>query len=71
MMMITFCRRNTKILEIKPIKGGNEFKNISKLLKLRHRQINIKPLFKSSTPQNGLLICSIKKIKKELNLKNL
>ena len=62
---------NTKILEIKPVKGGDEFKNISRLLKLKHKQINIKPLFKSSTPQNGLLICSIKKIKKALNLKNL
>jgi hypothetical protein len=71
MMMIAFCKRNTNILEIKPFKGGNEFKNISKLLKLKHKQINIKPIFKSSTPQNGLLICSIKKIKKELNLKNL
>lgn len=68
MMMISFCKKNTKVLEIKPLLGGNEFKNISKILKLNHKQINLKPIFKSSTPQNGLLRCPIKKIKKELYL---
>ena len=67
MMMLSFCKKNTRVLEIKPQLGGNEFKNISKLLKLNHRQINLKPLIKSSTPQNGLLFCPIKKIQREMN----
>ena len=66
MMMLSFCKKNTSVLEIKPKLGGNEFYNISKLLKLNHRQINLKPLIKSSIPQNGLLFCPIKKIQKEI-----
>ncbi len=67
LMMLSFCKKNTRILEIKPKLGGNEFKNISKLLKLKHRQINLKPLIKSSTPQNGLLFCPLKKIQNEIS----
>ncbi len=67
MMMLSFCKKNTKVIEIKPKLGGNEFKNISKLLKLKHKQINLNPLIKSSTPQNGLLLCPIKKIKREIH----
>lgn len=68
MMMLAFCKKKTNIIEIKPILGGNEFKNISRLKKLNHKQINLKPLFKSSTPQNGLLICPIKKIENTIKL---
>ena len=70
MMMLAFCKKKTKVIELKPLLAGNEFKNISKLKKLVHRQINIKPIFSSSTPQNGLLICPIKKIDRELNFLN-
>lgn len=69
MMMISFCKKKTKIIEIKPNKGGNEFKNISKLIGLKHKQINLKPIYKSSTPQNGLIRCPISLIKKELSFK--
>tara|TARA_B100001063_G_C16683156_1_gene512915 strand:- start:40 stop:1161 length:1122 start_codon:yes stop_codon:yes gene_type:complete len=69
MMMISFCKKKTKILELKPLKGGNEFKNISNLIGLKHKQINLKPIFKSSTPQNGLINCPINIIKKELSYK--
>jgi len=67
MMMLSFCKKNTRVLEIKPKLGGNEFKNISKLMKLKHRQINLNPLIKSTTPQNGLLLCPIEKIEKEID----
>ena len=63
MIMLAFCKKKTNIIEIKPIKGGNEFKNISKLKDLKHKQINLKPLFKPSTPQNGILYCPINKLK--------
>ena len=69
MMMISFCKKNTKVIELKPIGGGNEFKHISNLIGLKHKQINLKPIFKSSTPQNGLINCSIHKIKKKLYFK--
>ncbi len=67
MMMLTFCKKKTNVIEIKPILGGNEFKNISKLKELNHKQINLKPIYKSTTPQNGLLLCSINKIDKTIN----
>jgi hypothetical protein len=66
MMMLTFCKKSTKVIEIKPTLGGNEFKNISKLLALKHNQIILKPIIKPSIPQNGLLYCSIKKIRGQL-----
>ena len=66
MMMITFCNSNAKILEIKPKKSGNEFKNISNKLNLLHEQIKVKPKYKSSTPQNGLLFCNLNIIKNKL-----
>ena len=66
MMMITFCNSNAKILEIKPEKSGNEFKNISNKLNLLHEQIKVKPKYKSSTPQNGLLFCNLNIIKNKL-----
>lgn len=68
MMMLAFCKKNTKILEIKPKKSGSEFLNISKKLKLKHKQIKIEPSFKSLIPQNGLIFCDLKLIKKNLNL---
>ena len=43
-MMLAFCKEKTKVLEIKPQKGGDEFKNISKLIKLKHKQIILKYL---------------------------
>ena len=67
MMMLSFCKRNTKVLEIKPIHGGNEFLNISKIRKLNHKQINLKPKIKSSIKQNGLLYCPIKVLQKYLD----
>lgn len=66
LMMLAFCKKNTKVLEIKPQQGTDEFKNISKLTKLNHKQIILKPIIKSPIPQNGLLTCPINKIKKEL-----
>ena len=68
MMMLAFCKTKTKVLEFKPSGGGMEFRNISKLAKLKHRQIILKPLVKSRIPQNGLLLCPLKIIKKELKL---
>jgi hypothetical protein len=68
MMMLAFCKKNTKVLEIKPKKSGSEFLNISKKLKLQHKQIKIEPSYKSSIPQNGLIFCNLKLIKKNLNL---
>ena len=63
---IMFCKPNTSILEIKSIKAGNEFLNISKICSLKHTQINLKPLFKSDIKQNGIMKCSIFKIQKAL-----
>ena len=60
-------RAKMKVLEIKPIHGGNEFLNISKIRKLNHKQINLKPKIKSSIKQNGLLYCPIKVLQKYLD----
>ena len=63
---IIFCKPNTSIIEIKSIKAGNEFLNISKICRLKHAQINLKPLFKSDIKQNGIMKCPIFKIQKAL-----
>ena len=63
---ILFCKANTKVIEIKTIKSGNEFKKISDLCKLQHYQISLKPILKSVIPQNGLINCPIFKIEKAL-----
>ena len=67
MMMLAFCKKGTKILEIKPIKAGKEFKKISDKLFLQHKEIKITPIYKSSVPQNGLLKCDLKKIRSDLS----
>ena len=64
MMMLTFCNKKVKIIEIMPKNAGNDFKNISEKLNFQHEQIKIKPNLKSSTPQNGLLFCDLNLIKK-------
>ncbi len=66
MMMLTFCNKKVKIIEIKPKNAGDDFKNISDKLNLKHEQIRIEPDLKSSTPQNGLLFCDLNLIKKKL-----
>lgn len=66
MMMLTFCNKKVKIIEIKPKKSGDEFKKISDNLNFKHEQIKIKPKFESSTPQNGLLFCNINLVKEKL-----
>ena len=68
MMMLAFCKKKTKVLEFKPVGGGMEFRNISKLNNLKHRQIILKPLVKSRILQNGLLLCPINRIKSELKV---
>ena len=65
---ICFCKKKTKILEIKSIKSGNEWQNLSKLSGLNYHQIRIKPIIKSGIPQNGLLFCDLSKIKKAIHL---
>ena len=66
LMMLAFCKKKTNILEIKPSLAGDEFRNISRLRGLNHVQINLDPIYKSSTPQNGLINCPIDIIDKKL-----
>tara|TARA_B100000029_G_scaffold483176_1_gene534110 strand:- start:637 stop:1722 length:1086 start_codon:yes stop_codon:yes gene_type:complete len=63
---IAFCRPKTKIIEIKNNRRNNDYLNISKICKLNHSQISIKPIFKTSYYQNGILICPLGKLKKLL-----
>ena len=63
-----FCKSGTKVIEIKSIKAGNEWLNLSKLVGLNHYQISLKPFIKSGIPQNGLLFCDLSKIEKAINL---
>ncbi len=70
LMMLAFCKKKTNILEIKPSLAGDEFRNISRLRGLNHVQINLDPIYKSSTPQNGLINCPIDIIDKKLKFFN-
>jgi len=63
---IIFCKPNTNVIEIKSFRAGNEFLNMSKISRLNHIQINLKPLFKSDVQQNGIMKCSVIQIQKAL-----
>jgi hypothetical protein len=65
---LIFCKKGTKVLEIKNNKRLNDFKNISIKCKLKHHQINLKPIYKSSVLQNGILYCPLKKLKTLLKI---
>ena len=63
MYLISLCKKNTNIIEVRPKKASNEFKRISKFCKLNHHQINIKPIIDPGVyTQQGLLNCPIKDI---------
>ncbi len=63
MYLIALCKKNTNIIEVRPKKASNEFKRISNFCKLKHHQINIKPIIDPGIyTQQGLLNCSIKDI---------
>ncbi len=61
---LIFCKKGTKVIEIKNNKKLDEFKNISKICKLNHTQISIKPIYKSKAKQNGIIICEISRLKR-------
>ena len=63
MYLIALCKKNTNIIEVRPKKASNEFKRISKFCKLKHYQINLKPMIDPGFyTQQGLLNCPIKDI---------
>ena len=63
---IIFCKKGTRIIEIKNDKKLRDFKNISINCGLRHTQINLKPLFKTKVIQNGIIKCKIDLLKNAL-----
>ena len=65
---LVFCKKGTKVIEIKNDKKMNDYKNISKLSGLKHTQINIKPLYKPLVLQNGILRCDLDKLKNLLKI---
>lgn len=66
MYMINFCKKKTKVIEIKPYKSGNDFLRISNLNDLIHYQIKLKPIIKTTNNQQGLLMCPVLTLKKYL-----
>tara|TARA_E500000178_G_scaffold13527_1_gene12964 strand:- start:53 stop:1132 length:1080 start_codon:yes stop_codon:yes gene_type:complete len=63
---LVFCKKGTKVLEIKNNNKLNDFKNISKRCGLKHTQINLIPLYKSNVIQNGIVKCELKQLKSAL-----
>jgi len=64
---IIFCKPKTKIIEIKNnLNDHSDFMNLSKICGLKHFQIKSKPIFHSNVPQNGIIKCSLDKLKKTL-----
>ncbi len=61
---LVFCKKGTKIIEIKNNNKLDDYKNISKNCGLKHIQISFKPLLKSKIIQNGLIRCDISRLKK-------
>lgn len=72
MYMTSLCRKNSKIIEIRPEKASNEFFRISKFCNTKYYQIKLKPLINPGIyTQQGILNCPTKKIEKIFRLINL
>lgn len=66
---LVFCKPKTQVIELKNSNKSYDFLNLSKKCNLKHTQISNKPLFKTKVYQNGIIICSLKKL--EVLLSNL
>ena len=67
MYLISLCKPNTKIIEVRPKKASDEFKKISKFCNLNHNQINLSPVVNPGKfTQQGLLHCPLSKVEKIL-----
>lgn len=64
---LIFCNPGTKVIEIKNLRKTKDFFNLSKKCGLKHKQIELKTLYPSNIPQNGILICPLKKIDLAIN----
>jgi capsular polysaccharide biosynthesis protein len=60
---LVFCKKNTNILEIKPIKEGNVVKNLSIDNNLKYSSISLKPLDKPIARQFGTLYLPLKRLR--------
>ena len=60
---LVFCKPKTRVIEIKTNKKLTDYTNISNKCRLKHHQINIKPIYKTISKQNGILECPIEKLK--------
>jgi len=60
---LVFCKKNTKILEIKPKKAGNIIKNLSIDNNLRYSSVDLNPLDNPIARQFGSLYLPLKPLK--------
>lgn len=63
---LIFCKKNTRVIEIKPKKALKIYKNISKICHLNYNSIDLDPIKKSKDNNDGLIYCSLDKLKKYL-----
>jgi len=61
---LIFCKKNTKVIEIKPKKAQNIYKNISKKIGLKYKSISIQPKNRAVGRNYGILYVNIDELKK-------
>jgi len=63
---IIFCKKNTKILELRTIDAGDMYKNLAKLSELNYNSISRKPINPTSQIQQGSIEVPINELNKLL-----
>jgi hypothetical protein len=67
MSNIMFCKPKTRIIEItNKSLGLSDYTNISKICRLKHIQIKLKPIYYTKVKQNGIIMCPVNQLKKKL-----
>jgi len=61
---LIFCKKNTKVIEIKPKNAQKMYKNISNKVGLKYKSIEIQPEEKSIGRNYGILTVNLEKLKK-------
>ena len=64
---LVFCKKGTKILEIKSNMAGNVIKNLALSNELQHESIDIKPIGHEENNQFGNIVVNIEDLKEKLN----
>ena len=63
---LIFCKKNTRVIEIKSKKAQKIYKNISKICSLNYNSVEVDPIKKPKDNNDGLIYCPLDKLKRYL-----